>query len=38
MGLGNNVMDEILQLYALDNLSLAGNNISDISSSLSLAA
>lgn len=31
MGLGNNVMDEILQLYALDNLSLAGNNISDIS-------
>lgn len=31
MGLGNNVMDEILQLYALDNLSLAGNNISDVS-------
>lgn len=31
MGLGNNVMDEVLQLYALDNLSLAGNNISDIS-------
>lgn len=31
MGLGNNVMDEILQLYALDNLSIAGNNISDIS-------
>ena len=31
MGLGNNVIDEILQLYALDNLSLVGNNISDIS-------
>lgn len=31
MGLGNSVMDEILQLYALDNLSLAGNNISDVS-------
>ncbi len=31
MGLGNNVMDEILQLYALDNLSLAGNNITDVS-------
>lgn len=32
MGLGNNVVAEILQLYSLDNLSLAGNNISDISS------
>ena len=31
MGLGNNVMDEILLLYSLDNLSLAGNNITDIS-------
>ena len=31
MGLGNSVIPEILQLYALDNLSLAGNNISDIS-------
>ena len=31
MGLGNNVIEEILQLYSLDNLSLAGNNISDIS-------
>lgn len=32
MGLGNSVMDEVSQLYALDNLSLAANNISDISS------
>ena len=31
MGLGNSAIDEILQLYALDNLSLAGNQISDIS-------
>ena len=31
MGLGNNVIGEIVQLYALDNLSLVGNNISDIS-------
>lgn len=31
MGLGNSVIEEALQLYALDNLSLAGNNISDIS-------
>lgn len=31
MGLGNNVIEEIAQLYSLDNLSLAGNNISDIS-------
>lgn len=32
MGLGNSVMDEVSRLYALDNLSLAANNISDISS------
>ncbi len=32
MGLGNSVMDEVSQLYALDNLSLAANNISDITS------
>lgn len=31
MGLGNSVMDEVLQLYALNNLSLADNSISDIS-------
>lgn len=31
MGLGNSVIDEVLQLYALDNLSLVGNQISDIS-------
>lgn len=31
MGLGNNVINEVLQLYSLDNLSLVGNNISDIS-------
>ncbi len=31
MGLGNSVITELLQLYALDNISLAGNNISDIS-------
>lgn len=31
MGLGDNVIQELLQLYSLDNLSLSGNNISDIS-------
>lgn len=31
MGLGNSVMNELLELYALDNLSIAGNSISDIS-------
>lgn len=31
MGLGDSVMAEILQLYALDNLSLAGNNLTDVS-------
>ena len=31
MGLGNNIIEEVVQLYSLDNLSLAGNNISDIS-------
>ena len=31
MGLGDEVLDEILQLYGLDSLSLAGNELSDIS-------
>lgn len=31
MGLGNSVMEELLQLYALNNLSIADNSISDIS-------
>ena len=31
MGLGNGVITQLQQLYSLDNLSLAGNNISDIS-------
>lgn len=31
MGLGDNVMQELLQLYSLDNLSLSGNNLTDIS-------
>lgn len=35
-GLGNDVLNEITQLYALNNLSLADNNISDISALKSL--
>lgn len=31
MGLGDEVLDEVLQLYGLDSLSLAGNNLQDIS-------
>lgn len=31
MGLGNSIIPQLQQLYSLDNLSLAGNNISDIS-------
>ncbi|MDO4983278.1 MAG: leucine-rich repeat domain-containing protein [Eubacteriales bacterium] len=31
MNLGNSVVEELKQLYSLDNLSLSGNNISDIS-------
>lgn len=31
MGLGDEVLDEVLQLYGLDSLSLAGNNLEDIS-------
>ena len=31
MGLGNDIISHLQQLYSLDNLSLAGNNISDIS-------
>lgn len=31
MGLGNAIISQLQQLYSLDNLSLAGNNISDIS-------
>lgn len=31
MGLGNSIISQLQQLYSLDNLSLAGNNISDIS-------
>lgn len=32
MGLGDNVLTEILQLYSLSNLSLSGNNLTDVSS------
>lgn len=35
-GLGNSVLSEVTQLYALSNLSLAGNNISDITPLVSL--
>ncbi|MCR5576613.1 MAG: leucine-rich repeat domain-containing protein [Oscillospiraceae bacterium] len=31
MGLGDEVLDEVLQLYGLDSLSLAGNELTDIS-------
>lgn len=31
MGLGDEVLDEVLQLYGLDSLSLAGNNLQNIS-------
>ena len=31
LGLGDEVLDEVLQLYGLDSLSLAGNNLQDIS-------
>ena len=31
IGLGNSILPQLQQLYSLDNLSLAGNNISDIS-------
>ena len=31
MGLGDEVLDEVLQLYGLDSLSLAGNRLQDIS-------
>lgn len=36
MNLGNGVIDELKQLYSLDNLSLSDNNISDISGISSL--
>ena len=35
-GLGNNVMYEVVQLYSMSNLSLANNNVTDISPIVSL--